>query len=1026
MIILSSRIFILAFLIIMITVAPAFCNNSSGDQEILLKPSLKDGDYSLEITADGIMSLFANNAHLKAILNDVASRTGINIQINSRVKSVITTSINNIPVEDALRKLTDNSSMIFIKDNKNSYKISDVIVLPSSLMPDIYQKNPPGLPSGDTLKKSGPKPSGVSISTVKPNTTGNVKPFKQKSGVKSRFVPNEIVVSFKENIQTEDIQTLINKQGMEIKQHIRPLNYYVLSLHEDITVEMALTRLKDQKLIHHAEPNYIIPIKTVPDDPYYSTQWGLANTGQSEGNEDADMDAEEAWDIEKGDGSIIIAIIDTGVDYNHEDLSANIWQNQGEIAENGIDDDGNGYIDDIIGWDFVNASSGYTGEDIDTPDNDPMDRHGHGTHTAGIAGAVANNGLGVTGVAWNCSIMPVRAGYKDLDGSGVLESADAAQAIVYAAENGAKVINLSWGDYQNSVLIEDAIDFAAEKGILLCAAAGNDENNNPVYPAASENPAIIAVGGTDNRDQKASTSNWGNWVHVSAPGEDIYSTTLNNSYKYMSGSSMATPHVSGLAALLFSYSPGISPLEVKTRIMNSVDKIDELNGYNITSGRINAYSALTIQDIAPYIFSINTTSTHEGDLVTIIGSQFGDEQADGYVKFLPGQNAEIITWSNSTIVCRVPAGAQSGEVVVYTPTGASNGIELIILTRYYDEELVDNEFLNSGDAKGWEGDDEIWLYNMPFNFRFFGKEYSSVYVSSNGFLDFTSSTSSYLNSVERIRERIMIAPFWADLIIDTSSDPEEDIYIHTPSSDSICFRWKGELHDTGEIANFEAILYKDGRIRFNYGPGNNNIYPVIGISGGDTDNYHMSTLNNNKNLESAQSVLFTPHEQSFSITLKQGWNLISFPIEPNGDNIADIIGDAQDKIESIWGYEGGEWQVHIPGNTVISNLNTLASGLGYWIKLNYEEADIQIPGSLNLDATELEEGWNLVGFRATKSLSIPEAIEPIEDKIISVWAYFDGNWKVYIPGNSIISSLTTMSPGIGYWINTSEACTWTQ
>jgi len=198
----------------------------------------------------------------------------------------------------------------------------------------------------------------------------------------------------------------------------------------------------------------------------------------------------------------MIAIIDTGVDYTHEDLAANIWQNPGEIPGNGVDDDANGYIDDTMGWDFVDSFEGAAGEDFEIPDNDPMDRHGHGTHVAGIAGAVTNNNLGIAGVTWNCTIMPVRAGYKNQSGGGILESDDAAQAIVYAADNGAQVINLSWGDYQTSNLIRDAMTFATIKGALICAAAGNENSSDRIYPAASENDAVLAVGALDDKDKK--------------------------------------------------------------------------------------------------------------------------------------------------------------------------------------------------------------------------------------------------------------------------------------------------------------------------------------------------------------------------------------------------------------------------------------------------------------------------------------------------------------------------------------------
>jgi len=408
----------------------------------------------------------------------------------------------------------------------------------------------------------------------------------------------------------------------------------------------------------------------------------------------------EAWDTTQGNPEIAIAVIDTGIDYNHPDLAPNIWHNPGEIPGNGLDDDANGYIDDAVGWDFVDAYGGASDEDYTTPDNDPMDRHGHGTHVAGIAAAATGNGLGVSGVAGNCRIMAVRAGYRTPSGGGVLTSVAAAQGIVYAGENGAKVINLSWGDYQKSNLIEDAMSFATDQGALICAAAGNEDTSGLLYPAASDNNAVMAVGATDRNDAKASFSNYGEWVDVSAPGVAVYSTYIDNAYCLMNGTSMAAPHAAGVAALLFSYLPGLTALDAKTRIMRSVDVLSALSGKNLTSGRINAHSALTSNYTSPHIFSLTPNAAHQGDHITLFGDRFGTNQGSGTVIFYPGRAAEIISWSNSTIVCRVPAGAQTGDVTVATTEGTSNGIEVTILVKFYDETHIAPEFSGGGNAMG--------------------------------------------------------------------------------------------------------------------------------------------------------------------------------------------------------------------------------------------------------------------------------------------------------------------------------------
>lgn len=254
----------------------------------------------------------------------------------------------------------------------------------------------------------------------------------------------------------------------------------------------------------------------IPNDPDFEKQWSLDNTGQTGGSPDADIDAPEAWEIETGNPEIVIAIVDSGIDYTHPDLAGNIWINNDEIPDNDIDDDNNGFVDDYYGYDFTGRG-----------DPDPKDTLGHGTHCAGVAGAVTNNNLGIAGVCWNCKLMSVR----------VFQNTSAAwswtaNGIRYAADNGAHVISMSFGWYDPADVLKDAIDYAYDKGTILVAAAGNEGVMSQLYPAAYEN--VIAVAATDHNDQRMNRyderfdmefmSNFGFWVDVSAPGQDIYST----------------------------------------------------------------------------------------------------------------------------------------------------------------------------------------------------------------------------------------------------------------------------------------------------------------------------------------------------------------------------------------------------------------------------------------------------------------------------------------------------------------------
>ncbi len=373
-----------------------------------------------------------------------------------------------------------------------------------------------------------------------------------------------------------------------------------LSISEDVSVKDAITELEQSPYVAYAEPNYVIslslpeepePVPTddaasalsalsYPNDPKYSEQWGLSNTGQTGGTAGADISAADGWSRTTGSADIIVAVIDTGVDYTHPDLAANIWTNPGEIAGNGIDDDGNGYIDDVHGWDFINN------------DNDPMDDNGHGTHCAGVVGAVGNNGAGIAGIAWNVRIMPLK--FLKADGNG--DTAASLNAVAYARKMGADVVSCSWGGSARSQALSDAI--SATNALFPCAAGNTGVNNDggAHYPSNFELDQIIAVAASDAKDGKPSFSNYGaTTVDVAAPGDAIlstYPTALGYSFVKMKGTSMATPHVAGLAALMLAMDPTLTPGQLKEKIISSVDSLPAFSGKTVSGGRINVQKAL--------------------------------------------------------------------------------------------------------------------------------------------------------------------------------------------------------------------------------------------------------------------------------------------------------------------------------------------------------------------------------------------------------------------------------------------------
>ncbi|NBW80413.1 hypothetical protein EBR21_01540 [bacterium] len=316
-----------------------------------------------------------------------------------------------------------------------------------------------------------------------------------------------------------------------------------------------------------AEPNYEVQAIGVPNDAKWPSLWGMQK-----------ISAPAAWDTWQGDPNFTVAVIDTGIDYNHEDLKDNIWKNTKEIAGNGIDDDGNGYIDDVQGWNFYWVN------------NNPMDGNGHGTHCAGTIAGKGNNSLGVAGVNWNAKLMPLKV--LGDDGSGF--NFDIYDGIMYAANNGARVTSNSYGGGGASALISSALASAKAKGVLFIAAAGNESLATASYPAyySKTYDNVIAIASTESNDTLSSFSNYGDGVNIAAPGRDILSTVPNNGYQSYSGTSMATPHVAGLATLIWSKQPNLTYLQVKDAILTTGDAIAGLVGKVDTGTRINAQKAL--------------------------------------------------------------------------------------------------------------------------------------------------------------------------------------------------------------------------------------------------------------------------------------------------------------------------------------------------------------------------------------------------------------------------------------------------
>jgi subtilisin family serine protease len=447
----------------------------------------------------------------------------------------------------------------------------------------------------------------------------------QKVSYGAEFKQGEVIVKYKSSIlrMRSNMNQLYSDIGVNQVRHYSGFmkGFEHLVFKKDVDIQRIIDKLKENPMVEYAQPNYLLHILPVSAEGLMSSVIkpqlhanapclmpglpfppGCDENAQDSGSSsrprlsdaptdvnppvaDPDLDkaygigkvgATQAWSIHRGDKSFIVADIDTGIDYNHEDLAGNVWRGSGQQGQK-----------DAVGYDFIH--------------NDALayDDNGHGTHTAGVIGAVGGNGVGISGVAQKISIMALK--FLTADGSGT--TADAIRAIDYAIQHGARVLNNSWGGRgdPDNLAIKDAVERARDKNVLFVAAAGNDGTDNdgsdPAYPASFDTDNIIAVTATDATDSIASFANYGKkTTHLAAPGVNIYSTVPNNGYRELSGTSMACPHVSGAAALLWSKHPSWNYKQVKAVLLKTVDPVSGLADKTITGGRLNVAKAISYQE----------------------------------------------------------------------------------------------------------------------------------------------------------------------------------------------------------------------------------------------------------------------------------------------------------------------------------------------------------------------------------------------------------------------------------------------
>ena len=759
----------------------------------------------------------------------------------------------------------------------------------------------------------------------------------EKSGeAKAEFVPGEIIVRFRPHVKPESdavIDAVPLRDGRRVNVRyerfggsdlVEGLRLARVPADETLDAVDALNKRAD---VLYAEPNYIWrkeQATQAPNDTRYGELWAMKNTGQVGFNDIAgqqaagvpgtDIDAELAWGITTGDKSVVVAVIDEGIDINHPDLQPNIWTNPGETPNDNIDNDGNGFIDDVNGWDFHNNDKTvYDG----TPGDQSTDSHG--THVAGIIGAAGNNGQGVVGVNWQVSIISIKVLGKD-GGS----TANIVRGYNYVKKmrdlwfssggtRGAniRVTNNSYGGPGFSRTAYDAINAfnVEQKSVLFVAAAGNDATNNtalPHYPSDYPLLNVISVGASDRFEQMAVFSNFGQDVDLSAPGRGILSTVPNGGYQPSSGTSMAAPHVAGVAALVLSRFPEKSAVALNNLLTLSGDPIPSFAGKIYSQRRLNAFNALQvaaqIDQTPPGFVNDLRVVSQSGRNITLSWTAPGD---DGNVGTAALYNFDMYNTHNVGGVHRVhlstkiPSAAGATETVTLTlPYRLTQG-DISMRVRDdvgfdggggrlsvnlpaagidpYTVSLAAPEALSTGGTALSIIGDDTFKENvaLPFAFPFYGVNRTSVHVSSNGALYFSKiprgeSQGQVVgldagSSLQGLQYQAMIAGMWDDLRTDRGGD----VFMLQPDAGRVIFRWQGVTYDRGEVpVNMEIELRIDGTILMRYGAGqsaptNTNLTPIVGISVGEPVAYsvtsHISSAPNLISLTNAQTVVIAPH-----------------------------------------------------------------------------------------------------------------------------------------------------------------------
>lgn len=672
------------------------------------------------------------------------------------------------------------------------------------------------------------------------NSPQNVRSIRihQKNVVERAVGPkyraNRILVRFRNGTPQEAIQGLHQTLNASVVRSFRTIRgLQVVQLSEGTPIAGALERYRRDPNILYAEPDYIVHAFSAPNDPQFSSQWGLQNTGQAGGMPGADIHITQAWALTTGSPNVVVGVIDTGVDYTHPDLAQNIWSTS------------SGFSATTQSGTVMQCPAGTHGFNFISETCDPMDDNGHGTHVSGTIGAIGNNGVGVAGINWQVQILPCK--FLDSTGAGDIEGAIACIDLLnQLKESGVDIVatNNSWGGADTSQALHDAIAAAMNDGVLYVAAAGNDFSDNdvyPVYPASFYLPNVIAVAATDRNDALVTFSNFGRrTVHLAAPGRDILSTTPNDTYGYDSGTSMAAPHVTGVAALLKAQNANLDWRGIKNLILSGGDTLSSLTD-TITQKRLDAYGAMTCTNSAVasrLLPAPDVVSGSVGSPITLAFLNITCGQPAGNVNVVvtPGnQNLTLVddgTGEDLAASDGIYTGqwvpTEMGNYTLTFPDGSAARVEVLAAYGYsqaaYSYQTISGTNLNLGD-------DAVATINSPFAISFGGGSFSTLYVSSNGTISLTQPFDGYQTFPlpygsyfgTELYPTTVIAPLWEDLypLKGTDQNVFWDVTGTAPNR-QLVIEWRNVLaypcrSDAAAAVTFEVVFNEaSSNVLFNY------------------------------------------------------------------------------------------------------------------------------------------------------------------------------------------------------------------